>query len=319
MTNVRPWFLLMPLALASSACALRVTQDSSDLEEERRQLPEASPIVNGAPASNYPEAVLINSQSQSGGSSCSGSVIAPRVVLTAGHCVVGVTSAQIDAPFAGYQQANATKLLTYDWNNTSPYVVPNQHDVALIVTDKPIKLSSYPALAAKPVPQGTSAVNVGRVLNGSVSSSQLFVGQPVTLSYGGSYGFPFAYVSKEIIQSGDSGGPVLLPGADPHTIVAVNSGAGGGTQLLARIDQVYAWIQESLAEVAKEDAQPTPPPPEPPPGASCAHPICEWGAPLDAACDPCATKICEVDSYCCTTSWDKICVGEVKSVCGGGC
>jgi hypothetical protein len=36
-------------------------------------------------------------------------------------------------------------------------------------------------------------------------------------------------------------------------------------------------------------------------------------------CDPCATKICAQDSYCCSTLWDSQCVGEVASICGQTC
>ncbi len=51
----------------------------------------------------------------------------------------------------------------------------------------------------------------------------------------------------------------------------------------------------------------------------CAHALCDTGANLATGCDPCVTNICAVDSYCCTTAWDSICVGEVGSVCGQSC
>jgi Zn-dependent metalloprotease len=51
-------------------------------------------------------------------------------------------------------------------------------------------------------------------------------------------------------------------------------------------------------------------------GGSCSHPICSTGTRLTSSCDPCATKICAADSYCCTTAWDNQCVGEVASICG---
>ena len=62
----------------------------------------------------------------------------------------------------------------------------------------------------------------------------------------------------------------------------------------------------------------TPPPPPPPPG-SCSHAICASGTKLVSSCDPCATKICAADSYCCNTKWDSQCVGEVGSICGQTC
>ena len=52
---------------------------------------------------------------------------------------------------------------------------------------------------------------------------------------------------------------------------------------------------------------------------ACEHPICATGVQLDGGCDPCATSVCSVDPYCCTTGWDATCVSEVLSVCGQTC
>ena len=54
----------------------------------------------------------------------------------------------------------------------------------------------------------------------------------------------------------------------------------------------------------------------PPPPASCTHSKCTVGAKLVSGCDPCVTQICAADAYCCNSSWDSVCVGEVASVCG---
>ncbi len=51
-------------------------------------------------------------------------------------------------------------------------------------------------------------------------------------------------------------------------------------------------------------------------GGSCTHDLCTSGVKLDGACDPCVNQICTKDSYCCTTKWSSICVGEVSSICG---
>jgi len=52
---------------------------------------------------------------------------------------------------------------------------------------------------------------------------------------------------------------------------------------------------------------------------ACAHPICSTGGALASTCDPCAKKICASDAFCCSSSWDKACVGEVASICGQSC
>jgi subtilisin-like proprotein convertase family protein len=59
----------------------------------------------------------------------------------------------------------------------------------------------------------------------------------------------------------------------------------------------------------------TPPPPPP----TCAHSECTTGAKLTSGCDACVTSICASDSFCCNSSWDSICVGEVGSICGQTC
>jgi Notch-like protein len=51
----------------------------------------------------------------------------------------------------------------------------------------------------------------------------------------------------------------------------------------------------------------------------CAHDICVTGVALVNGCHPCVSSICGVDPFCCATSWDSICVGEVSSVCGLAC
>ncbi|MEM6989501.1 MAG: hypothetical protein AAF721_03360 [Myxococcota bacterium] len=51
-----------------------------------------------------------------------------------------------------------------------------------------------------------------------------------------------------------------------------------------------------------------------------AHDRCDVGpAMAQPSCDPCVESICTVDPYCCSTSWDSICVGEVTSVCNQPC
>ncbi len=54
-------------------------------------------------------------------------------------------------------------------------------------------------------------------------------------------------------------------------------------------------------------------------GGNCSHPICSTGGALTSACDTCAAQVCAADSFCCSNSWDSICVGEVQSVCKQSC
>jgi hypothetical protein len=51
----------------------------------------------------------------------------------------------------------------------------------------------------------------------------------------------------------------------------------------------------------------------------CAHDACAMGDALGADCSPAVKEICKADTYCCSTSWDGICVGEVGSIGGIVC
>ncbi|MBI5534639.1 MAG: trypsin-like serine protease [Deltaproteobacteria bacterium] len=239
----------VPFIAFALACGCTAASPTSSIEydpEPSSTTPESAPIVNGSKATSHSEAVLIDMYEGGQLSSyCSGSVIAPRVVLTAGHCVHGISQWKIKAPFANGQTAQSSKGLVYDWNTDSETVDPNLHDLGLIILDTPITLSQYPTLATKAVSNGTKGIAIGRINNGSLSTTALYMSQAISLSSGQSIGYPYDYQGSDIIQSGDSGGPVELTGSAPYTIVAVNSGGGGGA-VFARVDLLSSWIQSTI-------------------------------------------------------------------------
>ncbi len=334
-----------------AACAVQSgTGWSTESSGEGNQ----SPIIGGSLASAYPESALIDFTASGGSYACSGSLIAPSVVLTAGHCVDGASNWKITLPFASKQTAKGLSATTYDWaENGAESVNPNHHDIGLIFLDQKLTLPSWPVLASAASANGTSIVNVGRINNGSFSSTSLYVSKPLTISNASSYGYPYDYVANEIIESGDSGGPDILNGSSPHKIVAVNSGAGGGTEVLARVDLLYSWINQQVnahggyatgsggtggsgggstggsgggstggsggSGTGGSGGSSTGGSGGSGGTATCSHDMCATGGTLKSNCDPCVNQICSADSYCCSTKWDSQCVSEVGSICNKTC
>ncbi len=241
----RPLRSIALLALASlAACAAEADDVVASGAEE---------IRGGTPASEFPEAATIDISFANPGvrGTCSGAVIAPRVVLTAGHCIVfaregqTATSWLVTAPFAGGQAAVATRAIT-DFFDTGPDPFTDSLDVGLLVLDAPISLSSYPSVAGSPQPDGTFVSVLGRVQGGQQTATVFKTATPLALRDGAPLGRPLTYRIPGLLESGDSGGPAIAFGT--HTIVAVNSASRGNDAFLARAELFANKIQDAIAQ-----------------------------------------------------------------------
>src|SRR5262249_24875998 len=145
------------------------------------------------------------------------------------------------------------------------------HDLGLVYLSSPIQLSHYPAIAHAPLAMGRKVVNIGRVRSGAVSRAAIFVGAPLAIQDGAQYGCPYDYAANEVLEHGDSGGPVLAPDDAAHVVYAVNSGHGEVDsdaspkvviEVLARVDLLYTWLAHriGLPEDAGSTVDASPPP-----------------------------------------------------------
>jgi len=229
-----------PVARLAAPIAIALVAACSDVGRSREA------IQGGVPATDYPEAVYVTSE---GFIPCSGVLLAPTVVLSAGHCRGNGTSFVVTAPNAG----NVTVTGSRSW---SPFDddVATSSDVLLIFLDAPIQIASYPTLSPTEVAPGTSVVDIGRTLNGSIDTND-YVSPPVTIQGDATpLGFPYNYEAlPDISEDGDSGGPIVLQGT--HTIVAIvdtdtveqSIQETTPIDLFARIDVVKDAIDEQIA------------------------------------------------------------------------
>jgi len=151
----------------------------------------------------------------------SGCLIAPRMVLTAAHCVDAEGVIEIIAPYAkdGAKSVEVEKIVRHPRYRRGEF----DHDCALLWLKEPITIEGdFPTLHRGNLLRIETALTVvGRVREGKASTDRLFMA-PVTLVafpdnlnlYGG---FP------QTVQHGDSGGPIFIEGK-PEVIVALTTG-----------------------------------------------------------------------------------------------
>jgi Trypsin len=204
---------------------------------------------------------------------CTGTLISPTVVLTAGHCTFGTASAEVwfsdTAPStAEVLSGDYTRGITGETYTHPDYddfaTFPNTSDVGIVVLDKQVRLATYGSLPTVGLADtlykhelftivGYGVQDVQPVQVADVQRIQATV-KLISLQSGYSAGFNLQLSSnqgqphKGGLCFGDSGGPVLYG----TTILAVNSFvinancAGAGYSYRIDQPQILSWIESFL-------------------------------------------------------------------------
>jgi secreted trypsin-like serine protease len=169
---------------------------------------------------------------------CLGALVAPRVVITASHCVHRDVNMTVDrALVSNDKPINVTRVLWDSKAGRNGKVDTSRTDVAILVLEKPIHLSSYPLFATNGVRPGTPAMSTART-SGGLASFRIDV-RPVGTGY---------YRSAHFAKPGDSGGPVYVGSGANRRIIAVVSGGNDEVETLARVDVVSELIEKTISE-----------------------------------------------------------------------
>jgi hypothetical protein len=228
--------------MIASGCAVNAATACSSpdvaVEAEARRATQASSVT-----------IAMFDTSGAALGSCSGTLVAKDVVLTAGHCAAGAARWSIDARGAD-ATSEATRAVTPWKAFGSDLSHPDHADVALLILDKPIVLESYPAIATSKLPDGAKALRFSRLAASATEPAST----EISVSGMSKKGFRLNYAAK-IDKGGfvDTGGAVV----DPKTgkIHGVISGVGNESGLLhiARTDNFAKWISHAKSCASATD------------------------------------------------------------------
>ncbi|HEY6145686.1 MAG TPA: serine protease [Solirubrobacterales bacterium] len=253
-------------------------------------------IIGGSPASieQFPYLAYIEAGNKRSGFACTGTVVAPRVVLTAAHCAEDVESGVFSQPaeykvaigVANPKQAGAENVYdvvaTHVFPNFDPGVIHG--DAAILILSRPTSAPPLALAGAADAPLyagGTSVAVAGWGLTAAQNRqapanlrSTTMVVQSDSTCKRRTRGFYKEYspalqlcllsppANKSGTCFGDSGGPAIGQRADGTLVeLAVISVVGPlctpqSPNVLTRVDLVSTWVTEWIA--ATETGTPAP-------------------------------------------------------------